>query len=793
MEGWDTVKELLLQNDFLVRIDLKDAYLSVPIAAQDRPWLCFLYQGTCYHWNVLPFGLRSAPRVFTKIMRPVVAFLRSQGMRLVIFLGDILIMDQSPSNLESHTQSVVHLLHSLGFIVNVSKSHLTPSQQLIFLGFEIRTSSLSVCLPKEKGLAIKQFLDSMGQHRVRAQVLAKAIGHLNATSLAVLEAPLHLRSLQLLLIQALRVGSYETIVTLSADVRQDLVWWRNILPLCPSRSLRRNPVVQVIQTDSSLQGWGACSQTHVIGRQWSCEQSLLHINELELVAAFLGLGALGRVTASGCILLQLDNKAAVAAINRMGSVRSPRLNKVALQLWSWCLHRGMTVRAQHIPGNQNLVADQASRFRFDSSSWKLHSSVFRKINHLWGPISTDLFADLSNYQVPHYFSWKPDPGAAGIDAFSQDCANLAGSSVVPHSPPTGLQGTSGCPTSPRSVGECQGSQAPPNESRFAPSSVESVEQHRVSSSLSGDAANLLAASRRKGTRLAYDSCWRKWSSWCGERSVDPFSPPLTQVLNFLAYLHFAEHLAFRTICSYRSALSQTIGVCDGFPLGEHPSVSRLLKGVFHLNPPCPRYSSTWSVETVTSFLSSMGDNGSLPIRLLTYKLAMLLALATACRSADLVLFSLQGIQRRDSGWQLPLSGLRKTSRMSKPWPSVFAPALSQVPLLCPVRSLESYIARTLPYRAGHSQILLTTQKPFQPASRDTVANWLKRTLDLAGVDTSVFKAHSTRGAATSKAQGKGVPIAEILEVADWSSDTTFNRFYRRDSRARTQFGVQVLS
>ncbi|CAN7946271.1 unnamed protein product, partial [Ixodes hexagonus] len=84
------------------------------------------------------------------------------------------------------------------------------------------------------------------------------------------------------------------------------------------------------------------------------------------------------------------------------------------------LGSGISVRAQHIPGHTNTSADQASRRVMDASSWKLCPQIFHRINCRWGPIHTDLFADFSNYQVRHYYSWKPDPLAAAVDALSQD-------------------------------------------------------------------------------------------------------------------------------------------------------------------------------------------------------------------------------------------------------------------------------------------------------------------------------------------------------------------------------------
>ncbi|XP_042142878.1 uncharacterized protein LOC121833542 [Ixodes scapularis] len=323
------------------------------------------------------------------------------------------------------------------------------------------------------------------------------------------------------------------------------------------------------------------------------------------------------------------------------------------------------------------------------------------------------------------------------------------------------------------------------------SSMETDQLQQTHSQLSEQAAHLIEASWRRGTQLTYTSCWRRWERWCHSRTVDPFSPTLKQVLNFLAS-HFKEGLAYRTIGCYRSALSQILHNFDGCPLGEHPSVVRLMKGVFNSNPPKHRYPTTWRVETVTTLLQSWGPNKDLSLKMLTSKLAMLLALASAGRTSDLCLLSTCHIRKQSAGWELGLSGLRKTSGASKPLPTLFFPAFEEVRELCPVECLQVYLERTAGLRGAHTQLLLTTQKPFRPAARDTVAHWIKHTLMLAGIDTSVFKAHSTRGAATSKAVEVGVPLADILAAADWSSEATFNRFYRRQSDTRAHFGTQVL-
>ncbi len=100
MEGLHMLPDILMADDWMVKLDLKDAYLQVPIHPAHHQFLRFQWEGTTYHFQCLPFGLTSAPRVFTKIMRPVVGFLRQVGIRLLIYLDDMLILHQERDPLQ---------------------------------------------------------------------------------------------------------------------------------------------------------------------------------------------------------------------------------------------------------------------------------------------------------------------------------------------------------------------------------------------------------------------------------------------------------------------------------------------------------------------------------------------------------------------------------------------------------------------------------------------------------------------------------------------------------------------
>jgi len=130
----------------------------------------------------------------------------------------------------------------------------------------------------------------------------------------------------------------------------------------------------------------------------------------------------------------------------------------------------------------------------------------------------------------------------------------------------------------------------------------------------------------------------------------------------------------------------------------------------------------------------------------------------------------------------------------------FYPKYKEDETICPVVTLLAYEARTLEFRD-----LLTNKKTLlflswigkhEPVTSSTIARWLKTCLSEAGINTDIFKAHSVRGASSSTAAAAGVTTSEILQAADWSSATTFQKFYLRvlpDAEDKTSFGTAVLS
>ena len=106
--------------------------------------------------------------------------------------------------------------------------------------------------------------------------------------------------------------------------------------------------------------------------------------------------------------------------------------------------------------------------------------------------------------------------------------------------------------------------------------------------------------------------------------------------------------------------------------------------------------------------------------------------------------------------------------------------------------MKAYLDGTSALRGGAQQLFVSYSKPFKSVSRDTISRWVKTVMQKSGIDVNLFKQHSTRAAATSKAYFKSVPLEHILSAAGWSSSDTFAKFYKKPVINTDSFSTVLL-
>ncbi|XP_077060691.1 uncharacterized protein LOC143712393 [Siphateles boraxobius] len=258
-----TLKAIISQirpGDWFVTIDLKDAYFHIQVVQRHRQFLRFAVGGRAFQYRVLPFGLSLAPRTFTKCMDAALAPLRLQGIRVLNYLDDWLILAQSRNLVAHHRDIVLSHIQSLGLRLNSEKSVLAPAQSTVFLGVHMdsvlmqarlapaRISSLMTCLAR--------FL--LGHH-VSVGTCRRMLGLMAAASSVLPLGLLHMRPFMwwVKLSGVRPSGSTLRLLKVSRSCFRALSVWRDPLFLRKGISMGAVSRRQMITTDASLTGWGA--------------------------------------------------------------------------------------------------------------------------------------------------------------------------------------------------------------------------------------------------------------------------------------------------------------------------------------------------------------------------------------------------------------------------------------------------------------------------------------------------------------------------------------------------------
>lgn len=255
---WSAVR-LMTPNCYMASIDLKDAYYSVPIAEEHRKYLRFYWQGNLYQYTCMPNGLSSAPRLFTKLLKPVYSTLRKSGHFVVGYIDDTYLQGSTAENCQATINETRDLFTKLGFVTSIEKSVVTPTQLITFLGFVLNCISMTIQLSDEKKERLKSYCKTIrAKQNVKITELAQVIGTLVSSLPGVQFGKLHYRTLEIDKNLALKEnkGNFEAKTSISNIAKSDLTWWIENIDQASNPISHGNPDIE-IQTDASKKGWGA--------------------------------------------------------------------------------------------------------------------------------------------------------------------------------------------------------------------------------------------------------------------------------------------------------------------------------------------------------------------------------------------------------------------------------------------------------------------------------------------------------------------------------------------------------
>ena len=439
METPIAVQRSLQQGMWAVSIDIKDAYLHVPIHPHYRRYLKFAFEGAVYQFRVLPFGVSTAPYVFTRTVRAMAARFRAMGIQFHYYIDDWLVVADSRERVLDHARKVLGLVLALGWIPNWDKSHLTPCQTLQYIGVQFDLRRGLALPPQDRILKARALLDLVVDNPVTtARSALSLLGVLASMEKQVPYGRCFLRPIQWSLATQWRIVSdpLDREIRFSQQAIEACRWWMDDRNLLRGMPLEEYVPHQTFFSDASQVAWGAHMDDRQLSGRWSGQDLGLHINVLELKAVTRAFFRWGSHSPPGTRwLVFTDNTTVVAHVNKQGGTRSRDLCQEAEKLIRFAFQHQIFIRARHLPGKRNVLADALSRpDRVLGTEWSLSPRIFDRICQVFGRPQIDLFATSLNAKLPTFFSPLPESRALAADAMSQSWDGMFAYAY----PPTGF-------------------------------------------------------------------------------------------------------------------------------------------------------------------------------------------------------------------------------------------------------------------------------------------------------------------------------------------------------------------
>ncbi len=379
--------DMLSPGAFLAKVDLKSAYRSVRVHPSNWPacGLKWQFEGeaqpTYLVDTALPFGSKWAPKIFHRLTQAVRRMMARRGFQNVVaYLDDFLIVEPTQARCLLAQNTLISVLRTLGFSIAWEKVE-GPTKSLIFLGVQIDTDRACLELPSKKLQEFRDLIkDALSRSRMNLRQLQVLAGKLNWASAVVRGGRAYLRRV-LDAMRPLRVAHHK--IRIPEDMRDDLRWWDEFLVVFNGvRWFRPTSHWPNVYVDASLRGGGMAWQGDWAFIDWSSETPALaeaHINIKEIMVITMAVRRWAPFWRNASVTIHTDNMTAKAAVNK-GTVRCKSAMAFVREIFWWATLFGFKIKAVHIPGVRNTLADAISRLHcvpsFSVLKTFLHLRVF---------------------------------------------------------------------------------------------------------------------------------------------------------------------------------------------------------------------------------------------------------------------------------------------------------------------------------------------------------------------------------------------------------------------------------
>ena len=400
MSGMKDVVALLQPNAFLAKIDLTNAYGQIPLNKQASAYLV-ASTGNHLWWPLgMPQGTCCAPFVFTSIIKTAWRGIRKEGIQIVGYLDDCIVIMPQVTLEEAQQQLATAISHftRLGFKINPQKTSAVPTHVVTFLGMELNTVEWTIKWPKLKREAVQRKMRDLLQGTYTPRFLAEVVGALKAASPAWPMVHLETFLLQREIAQSARQG-WDTQTPLSDQAYREVRRIYKLLDQEIIAPITRGKIQATLTTDAAPSyGWGATleigEREWKYAERWTRRLQDRHSTELEMRAVANAMLHFQPLIRDSKLLIRSDCMVVVQDITRK-RVGSENLRAIVMQILCLAEKLNISLTCSHLAGALNVVTDQLSRTE-THSGLVLRAEAFAQVQEKLGPCTVDAFATRAN-------------------------------------------------------------------------------------------------------------------------------------------------------------------------------------------------------------------------------------------------------------------------------------------------------------------------------------------------------------------------------------------------------------